>query len=304
MTTKSTKSAATKILITGDLHYDITRSRESAEKLAREVCQIGGDALILAGDTAGADSQWFQKALALFKDFKGVKALVMGNHCLWCDQTEQNPTASLERYTQLIPEIAAKEDFIVLDHEPVKLGDVSIVGSIGWYDYSMRDAGLAIPVEFYRHKVSPGAARYLGKCEDVFARHGDKITDRQLSIGARWMDGQRVKLGMDDEEFVDFLVEKLEKQIIAQSSSAKQIIAVTHHLPFAQLVPENRPDRFAFAAAYLGSTKFGEMLTKHKKITHAYSAHSHWAGRYDIGGIAAVNVGSTYIDKNLEILEV
>lgn len=294
----------TKILITSDLHYDIARSRASAEHLARRVREMQGDVLILAGDTAGADVQWLTKALELFRNFDGIKALVPGNHCLWCSPDETHPAASLKRYEQTIPQAAADCGFITLDHDPLVLGDVCVVGSVGWYDYSMRDAGLAIPVEFYQRKISPGAAKYFGQCKDLFERHGDEITPRQLAIGARWMDGRRVKLGITDEEFVVMLVEKLERQIIEQSASAKQIVAVMHHLPFTELVPAERPDRFAFAAAYLGSEKFGEMLKRHEKVSHVYCGHSHWQGQHKAGRLQAINIGSTYVHKQLEVLEV
>ena len=44
-----------RILVTADLHYDIERSRAPTRQLAREIAATGGDALVLVGDTAGAD---------------------------------------------------------------------------------------------------------------------------------------------------------------------------------------------------------------------------------------------------------
>ena len=69
--------ATTKILITADLHYDIARSREPAERLAEEACRLGGDALVLVGDTAGAQLGPLRDCLRLFGGFPGRKLLVM-----------------------------------------------------------------------------------------------------------------------------------------------------------------------------------------------------------------------------------
>jgi len=297
----------TRILVTSDLHYDIKRSREGAERLARSACQLGGDAIVLVGDTAGADLEIFSNALALFKNFNGVKTLVPGNHCLWCnhvgiDGLPQN--ASIERYEKLIPDIAAEHGFTVLDHKPLLLGDVALVGSIGWYDYSMRCESLGIPVDFYRTKLSPGAAKYMGDFEYLFERHGDAMTDEHMSLGVRWMDGFRVRLGMSDDDFLDMLLERLEKQLEEMSECAGRIITFIHHLPFSELVPAARPPRFAFAAAYLGSTKIGQLLRKFEKVTDVFCGHSHWPAKYFDGKIKATAMGNTYLEKQIEVLEV
>ena len=87
------------------------------------------------------------------------------------------------------------------------------------------------------------------------------------------------------------------------SAQSRQVVAFLHHLPFAGLVPDDRPDRFAFAAAYMGSPRFGEILLGCEKLTHVYCGHSHWPARQQIGGVAVVNVGSNYIHKHLEVLD-
>lgn len=289
-----------KILITADLHYDVRRSRRPAEDLARRVRETPGDVLVLLGDSAGADLDVFRKCLRLFSDFPGRKLLVPGNHCLWRHGEE----TSLQRYEKLIPAAARKEHFHVLDFEPVRLGDIALVGSIGWYDYSLRDESLGIPEEFYREKLSPGAAKYYGGYDELLARHAAAITERQLSLGTRWMDGWRCALGMSDEDFLQRLLDTLEEQLDACSRSAKRIVVFLHHLPFGRLVPEHRPDRFAFSAAYMGSEKLGRLLRRYDRISDVYCAHSHWPGRIRVGRMNVVNVGSTYLHKNLELLDV
>jgi predicted phosphohydrolase len=287
-----------KILITADLHYDIARSRAPTEDLARRALDEGGDVLVLAGDTAGADLEAMRGALRLFADFPGRRVMVPGNHGLWCPAGG----SSLDRYERVLPELAADEGFTMLDHQPIAVGGVGLVGSIGWYDYSFRDEALGIPQAFYEAKMTPGAARYYGLTELV-DRHRDQLTERHLRMGVRWMDREHVNLPMTDEQFTQRLARQLSRQLEEMSGQVEQIVAVLHHLPFAELVPRHRPDRFAFAAAFLGARRLGEVLLDWPKVTHVFSGHSHWLARARVGHIEAVNVGSTYVEKRLEILE-
>jgi predicted phosphohydrolase len=287
-----------KILITADLHYDIARSREPTEKLAREICRTPADALVLAGDTAGGNLAFHHEALALFDDFSGRKLLVPGNHCIWCAEDEN----SLDRYEQILPEVAAEHGFSVLDHQPAVLDGIALVGTIGWYDYTFADEHLAIPTAFYEAKVAPGAATYLGH-DELIEAHREQLTERHLAMGVRWMDGVRVRLGMSDHAFCHRLADKLARQLNDVAREARQIIAILHHLPFPELVPRERPDRFAFAAAYLGASQLGDVLLGCEKLSHVYCGHSHWPMRVRVGNMEVVNIGSTYVEKRLEALE-
>ena len=289
-----------KILITADLHYDLPRSQEPTRALARTACAAGGDVLILAGDTAGADPAALTECLRLFAGFPGRKLLVAGNHCLWC----RNGESSLDRYERLLPDRAAGCGFELLDHRPVAIDGLGLVGSVGWYDYSFREQSLAIPLAFYRAKLAPGAAAYSGEHAHLVEANRRRLTARQLAIATRWMDGVHVRLGMDDEAFLNRLVAKLRRHLWGLSEQVERIVAVTHHLPFEQLVPRGRPDRFAFAAAFMGSERLGQELARCPKVTDVYCGHSHWPRRMQIGRLRVVNVGSTYRDKRLEVLEV
>ncbi len=291
-----------KLFITADLHYDVPRSRKPTEKLADEVRSLArqGDVLVLVGDTAGADLNHLGDCLRLFADMPAKKLLVPGNHCLWCGNGE----TSIERYEMLIPQAAAAEGFTVLDHEPVVLDGVGLVGSVGWYDYGFRYESLGIPLDFYRAKLTPGAAEYLGgEYEELVARHRDVLTEHHMSMGTRWGDGRWARLTMTDEQFVELLADRLAGQLRETAARADRIIAFIHHLPFAALVPQDRPDPFAFAAAYMGSGRFGEVLLDCPKVTHVYCGHSHWPMRCRMGRLEVVNIGSTYKEKRLEILD-
>jgi len=288
-----------KILITADLHYEIPRSRKPAAKLIRRLCREGGDVVVLVGDTAGAKPEPLGEALELFAGFEGLKLLVPGNHCLWCAGEED----SLDRYERILPDLAAEHGFAVLDHNPTELGGIGLVGSVGWYDYSFADRSLGIPIDFYRAKVAPGAAVQLGGYDDLLAAHQGKIPEAAFELRSRWMDGRYVRLPMSDEQFCEFLADRLAGQLAELAGRTERILAFVHHLPFAELVPESRNQRMAFAAAYLGTPLLGRVLLDCPKVTHVYCGHSHWRGVHKIDHITAVNVGSTYSDKRMEILE-
>lgn len=290
-----------RLLVTADLHYDAPRSRAPAEDLARDVRKTGGDALVLVGDSASADHEPLRECLGLFDDFPGRKFLVPGNHCLWCLPGED----SIRRYEQIVPAIAAEAGFAVLDHAPEVLDGIGLVGSVGWYDYSYRHEELKIPLDFYRAKVTPGAAVQMPEHRHLLETYSGELAEWHLNTSARWMDGVRVRMNMTDEEFLGYLLGKLSRQLDAFQAdpAVGRILAFVHHLPFRELVPTDRPPDVAFAAAFMGSDRIGRALRSCPKVTHVFCGHSHWHGSVRVGPIQVVNVGSTYSQKRLEVLD-
>ncbi len=300
MTSEGTYNSPVKILVTADLHYDIPRSRAPTERLASEVCRTAADALVLLGDTAGADTGVLSDCLGLFDAFEGAKFLVPGNHCLW----RRDGESSIDRYERILPQVAGEAGFEILDHKPIVTGGLGMVGSIGWYDYSLRQDSLDIPLAFYRAKISPGAAANRPGYARLLEEHRGELTQEQLKLTALWKDGMHVEIGMSDEQFTRRLADKLARQLDDVSRRAERIAVFMHHLPFAQMVPQDRPAHFAFAAAFMGAEAFGRVLLNCPAVRYVYCGHSHWKARIKIGRIEAVNVGSTYRDKRLEVLEV
>jgi len=290
-----------RLLVTADLHYDTPRSRAPTEALAERVRRTGGDALVLVGDSAGAAHEPLRDCLALFADFPGRRLMVPGNHCLWCLPGED----SIRRYEEVVPAIAAEGGFEVLDHRPANVDGTGLVGSIGWYDYSYREEHLKIPLEFYRAKLAPGAAERSPRHRPLVEKFRGELADWHFNIGVRWNDGVYVRMPMTDEEFLDYLLAKLRRQVDALQAdpAVERVAAFVHHLPFRQLVPPDRPPRFAFAAAFMGSDRIGEVLRGCGKLTHVFCGHSHWRGRCRVDGVEVVNVGSTYDRKHLEVVD-
>ena len=142
----------------------------------------------------------------------------------------------------------------------------------------------------------------LGR-QDLREAHTTDLQPRHMSIRARWMDDQYVNLGMSDSEFTAMIARTLQEQLEYLSASCNRIVVFMHHLPFLELVPQGRPDRFAFAAAFLGSERFGRVLRKFPNVTHVFCGHSHWRHRVHIDHMNVLAIGSTYREKHLDVLE-
>lgn len=292
-----------RIQVTADLHYDSIRSRKAAEGLAADICRRGGDVLVLVGDSASAAHQQLRDCLNLFAAFPGRKFMVPGNHCLWCLPGED----SLDRYERIVPALAEECGFVLLDHHPAVLADgTGLVGSVGWYDYSFRDEQLGIPLEFYRAKVTPGAAERLASHKALAEAYRPVLKESHYDSATRWMDGVHVRMALTDEQFLERLIQRLSEQLWAfeNDPAVRRAIAFVHHLPFRELVPAERPPPFAFAAAYMGSDRIGQALLASRKLSHVFCGHSHWRKSLQIGSVKVVNVGSTYSQKHLETLDI
>jgi predicted phosphohydrolase len=284
-----------RILATADLHYNHGKSRRLAEEMIERINGMEFDVLLLVGDTATGDGDEIEKCLKRI-EFGGPKLFVAGNHELW--------TAGDDSYRLLKEELPRRIRILGwrwLEGEPFVSGDVAIVGSVGWYDYSFAQEELGIPRRFYESKVSPGAAQMLDKYAHLLERADDIPADAR-EIVARWNDGQFVKLHRSDETFLDELLAVLRRQL--ESLKAPQVIAAIHHLPFAELLPPSRNAQWDFAKAYLGAGKIGRMLLQFPSITTVLCGHSHFAADAQVGHIRAVNIGSGYRGKECVILEI
>ena len=287
-----------RILATADLHYDITRSREPARLIAEEIRGIDADALLVLGDVAGRDSGIVLEALRLFDGFKGRKFFVAGNHDIWTAPGGD----SLDKLERELPEICRQAGFHDLDMEPAVLGGVGLVGSMGWYDFSYRPAHLGIPLRFYEAKIAPGAAERLFGFEYLLADRSD-VPEAAFGIGTRWMDGEHTRLGMSDVEFCGRLVVRLKDHLAWVAGRCDRIVVGMHHVPFAELVPYTDKPSWAFASAFLGSDQFGRVLLEEPKVGTLLCGHSHKPDRIRCGHVECINVGSTYLAKRYEVLD-
>lgn len=263
-----------RIAVTADLHFGHHPTYDRAtRKIVRQINGLEADLLILAGDTAVVDNGSFEECLHLFQDFPGRRLLVAGNHDLWT--LDGN---SWEIYTTRIPEFAERHGFHYLDNEPFVQDNVAVVGNIGWYDYSFRKPELEVPMRMYERKTLPGACR--------------------------WNDVDYIRWPYSDVEFTERTLSRLEAHLERIKDNVTDIVCVTHHIPFSNMVTRRDDVGWSFGNAFMGSQRIGELLLKYDKVCCAICGHSHIEGRYENGHIQCINVGSTYRHKRCVVLEV
>ena len=284
-----------RLLVTADLHYNHPRSRPLADELIDRMNAAGGDVLLLVGDTAAADGDQLEQCLARFT-FRGPKLLVAGNHELWTLGDD-----SYALFREHLPRRARELGWIWLQTDPVHLGGISILGSVGWYDYAFARATLGIPRRFYEHKISPGAAERCPEFAHLLERTDD-ISPAAHEVVARWNDGRYVKLGRGDEAFLDELLADMESQLAATARSDRVLVAV-HHVPFDPLLPPSHGAQWDFARAYLGSPRIGELLLRCPNVRQVLCGHSHVTAEARIGNIHAINIGSGYRWKTFRTID-
>lgn len=284
-----------RLLVTADLHYNHPRSRKLADELIERMNAESADVLLLVGDTAAADGDALERCLARFT-FAGPRLFVAGNHELW---TEGDDSYAI--YQTRLPSRLAALGWRWLEAEPFVVGDVGIVGSVGWYDYSFAQPSLGIPRRFYASKISPGAAERFAEFAPLL-QDADDLSPAAREIVARWNDGRYVKLHRTDEGFLHELLEKLQTQL-QSLAPVRQVIAAVHHLPFRQLLPPPHNAQWDFAKAYLGSEAIGQTLLRHPNVTHVLCGHSHLPMELDVGPIHCINIGSGYRWKTHRVID-
>jgi predicted phosphohydrolase len=282
-----------RLIVTADLHLNHSRSRTSALEAIVRINDTEGDALLLVGDTGVADDDSLERVMTGIT-FPGPKLFLCGNHELWTAGPD-----SYRLFTEDLPRRVRACGWQWLESDPLQIGDVAVVGSVGWYDYGFAVDTLGIPRRFYEAKVSPGGAERLSAFRHLVDAD---VPLEAMEIVARWNDGKFVKLGRSDEAFLEERLDALRRSLA--SVSANRVVAAVHHVPLAELLPPRHKGTFDFVRAYLGSPRLGELLLSDPRVTHVLCGHSHFGVDTQIGSVRAINVGSGYGHKNVLTLDV
>jgi hypothetical protein len=290
------------LLVTSDLHFDHGRSGHLALEAAREISELGRrgefDALLVVGDTATSAGENLERGLERL-EFEGPRLMTLGNHELW----SREGVDTLELYERTLPERVRRVGWRLLDETPVWLGDVAVVGNVGWYDYSFIPEYLGIPRRFYEAKISPGSAAYYTAYSHLLSPSED-VPAAAMEVFARWNDGKFVRWpeGFSDVAFTRRLLEKLRSDL-ESARSARTVVVALHHLPREELLPPRSTPAWDFAKTYLGSPVFGRVIEEYANVSHVISGHSHFASEYTHVGTRYRTTGSGYREKKWEIVE-
>ena len=262
-----------KIIVTADIHYGVGQNQLIVKKLIRRIISTKADVLIIVGDTFAFRTELLSECLQLFNNFKGDKLLVAGNHDLWTDDSN-----SLIIYNKILPQIAKKNHFHLLDKKPFIKNKIGFVGSIGWYDFSFCNPNIVIPKKYYLEKRWHGVVTYN--------------------------DGQFVHLGMSDIKFTQKINRKLRLHLTQTSKNTEKIICFIHHVPFKELLRSNNTSADRFLTAFSGSEKTGGIIKLFPKVRYVFCGHTHEKKKVQIDQITAINIGSDYLQKRFEVIEI
>ena len=128
-----------RIATVSDLHTDFAENREAVVKLAVAIHEGRADVVVVAGDVSHKD-QRIERALRAFGEVAPKVAYIPGNHDLWYDvplAADRPELNTWHRYRRELKAICESADAHYLPSSPLVLGRTAIVGTCGWYDYSL-----------------------------------------------------------------------------------------------------------------------------------------------------------------------
>ena len=238
-----------RIAVTADLHYDPPghlTAPHLVEVLVGRIRDDAPDAVIIAGDLAhGLDN--FAACLALFDGFEVPVGVMVGNHDIWRDKDAGHSSAEL--WEMLLPEAVRRAGAIWLEEDVIRLGDVVILGSLAWYDYSAVDPGVRLPLE------------EVAKLKYFF--NNDAIM----------IDWDRT-----DPDFAADLGKGLQDRLAGVSSDddVRAVVVVTHvPLLEEQLLRKPHDERWSISNAYFGNLTLGHAVMAEPKVQFVISGHTH-----------------------------
>jgi len=265
-----------RIIVTSDIHLGIT-SLPRVMQLVSDIRKARPDAVAIAGDI-GEGVENIELVLDEFKHLGIPVAACAGNHDVW---NHDKKTPSERVWTSMLPKIAKRTDTTWLENENLIVGDVAIVGSTAWYDYSAQDpAFISTPDETWLRKAEFDADAWM--CDWPW---NDVEFCKMVEPGFR----ERLKSAQENPD-------------------VKKIIVVTHSPIFEEQI-KRKPGNFkwGFSNAYYGNLTFGEIVKEFSKVKWAVAGHTHagMEGSVDVSGrlIRVVTLDSQYNDPIFETIE-
>jgi hypothetical protein len=243
-----------KIAYTSDIHGDITpQNRALLPYLAAQVERLAPDAFVIAGDFANSLRGW-REALLPFQSLPIPKLIVPGNHDIWIESLSalRRSQDSDWKYRVALPGIARDLGFHYLSGAPMVINGVGFAGSLGWYDYSLRDPRLegVYSAENYDQGEFFDPRFRKGTWNDVKRAAWLKFPNSK-----NWH-ARRLKLSTSG--VFEKIITGLEQDLQAVSNRVSRLVAVLHTNPFPQcLLPKDCPDPFD---EYEGSDRLGQIL--------------------------------------------
>lgn len=290
-----------RILAIADLHYD-DDTCERAKALAAAVCEAQAEVLIIAGDCTADGADRLGEVLALFDRFDGERLMVPGNHDLW---EHQLPFGTWSLYEETIPAVANDCGFHCLDSGPKLIGRTAFVGSMGWYDYEMRQIAPPLeqmsvaPIEVSRAENGKASFRAVAGAEEKrwqaleaadYAANGLIWQSGGRPQVAVWNDALHLDWQHEAAHMTEFFSDRISAHLEEVADSCERTVGVTHFVPFRELADHDfeRPGR-AFARAYLGSASLGQALLQARNLELVIYGHRHLQEVREVAGVVTAD---------------
>lgn len=264
-----------RLAFTSDLHTDAhPANRQVWQEMAAILRDVQPDVFICCGDVS-ADARQFGLTLFALDGLACPKLLVPGNHDVWIQNPDwvRRGITSQQKYYRLLPALCREAGFHPLWLEPYVLEDIAFCGSMGWYDYSLRNH--ALDVQISRHDY---------RCK--------RFQDRRWNDGrfVHWhpsQEGETSPQPLDDEALTAHMVQELRQQLRRAQHLASRIVAVTHMLPFQAMMRYSQEAGGDYFGAFMGSALLGDLLQSVPAVELVLSGHTHRQLSVQVGPILA-----------------
>jgi len=236
-----------KIGLISDLHTDTTETNKAiVPYLINAVKAAALDVFVLAGDITPKLSEFYAILAEFAKaDLTCQKLFVPGNHDIWVNK-DANMTS--EQKCGVISEICQDHGFHPLNDSPYIAAEIGFCGTIGWYDYTF--------------------------ASDKYDFSEEQYADKQL-MGSVWSDRFYAKWEDTDENIAHRFEADLEKQVVSLRDKVRQIIVVTHHVPFRECIQYRDELPWDYFSAFMGSEGLGAICLREPLVTHVLFGHTH-----------------------------
>ncbi|MDH5403074.1 MAG: metallophosphoesterase [Candidatus Heimdallarchaeota archaeon] len=251
------------LIALSDPHTDINSARNDKSfisSLMQYINNLEGDILLITGDIAGSTKElirFFKESTKLNVKYK---LFVPGNHDVWVNKDFSN--GSEIKYLEILPEIARQFNWHYLPETPFIIDNISIIGEMGWYDYSTRnmDFDNIIDFETYANKINP-------------------------KTNSTWMDKHFANFGIkSDQEITDFFVQRMTKHLQninvftgqnQHNTNIDTVVIGSHFVPFIDFVTHINDLSWDYFSAFIGSIKIGNCIEKINPIYRRIAIFGH-----------------------------
>lgn len=223
-----------KIAFSSDFHIDATRL-EVIKELKQYLLEQEVDIFCFAGDM----SKDVKKSVKILKEIQNdlhIKVLaISGNHEMR-DRSFSNSFEALRFFNQELGEIS-------LMNQSFSFYDWTIVGHMGWYDYS------TAPLKYNDYQ--------LHSMEFNQIVHGDKYCNWE---------------GKVPTHVADLFLEDLKNQL--DRVETKNIIVLSHMVPFKEVLDYSINEEWSYWNSFVGNVCIGDLLLKYPvKLIHFGHTH-------------------------------